>query len=227
MNSDRLNALIVQHTATSILSLFSSLMLHTRRHINSHSSLQTAVLRALSSDRKAKGCAATSVNIRTIWDISLHFPIHIFYDSPGLTFSPSEKKRRSFYGISKCNNKRFDEICGNLVWGFASFTWQVAIKFSIFFNIAATLGFIQYVFGCVFFLFSSGVSWMRFAINNVIKASRANSQWNYWYLIAFDIVECTRCSSGFFCCRCHRIMHVRRKSGVRSQELLTTFDIWS
>lgn len=116
----------------------------------------------------------------------------------GFNFFSLRKKRRSFYGISKCNNKRFDEICGNLVWGFASFTWQVAIKFSIFFNIAATLGFIQYVFGCVFFLFSSGVSWMRFAINNVIKASRANSQWNYWYLIAFDIVECTRCSSGFF-----------------------------
>jgi hypothetical protein len=33
---------------------------------------------------------------------------------------------------------------------------------------------------------------MRFAINNVIKASeqKVNSQWNYSILIAFDVVEC-------------------------------------
>lgn len=181
----------------------------------------TAVFAGLSSHER-EGCAAVSVNIRTISDISLHFLIHNFlWFNISLSSFPEAFYDRFFIAYQTATTSGVDGISQS------SLVFQVAIKLHRFF---LPLFSHSIRFSLVFFL---GFLWMRFAINNVIKASqpKEDSQWNYWNLIAFDIVECTCWCSVFFhrncCCRvaasCTRDENLR----FRSQELLMALDIWS
>ena len=139
MNSDRLNALIVQHTVYKhFITWFPALdpFCPPRLHRMYQQSFILKLLVCGLSSRE--GCAATSVNIRTN---SLHFPIHmrlfmIFFSFP----SPTQKYFTIdfLWHFVKCNNKRFDEI---------RFDSQVAIKSSLFCYIS-----IQYVFFSVGFI---------------------------------------------------------------------------